>query len=69
MHVVTNVFTSISTTFMQSMNVGQDVDQRASQARSSIICATVALVFGLLATIAVVVYFVYREKKMHESDY
>ena len=54
---------------MQSMNVGQDVVQRASQARSSVICATVALVFGLLATIAVVVYFVYREKKMHESDY
>ena len=52
---------------MQSMDEGQCVDQRASQVRSSLICSTVALVFGLLATIAVVAYIIYREK--NDSDY
>ena len=46
------------------------MDQRASQARSSLICATIALVFGLLATIAGVALIVYRVKEMKkEEDY
>ena len=52
---------------MQSMDEAQDVDQRASQVRSSIICASVALVFGLLATLAVVAYIIYREKEIHDD--
>ena len=55
--------------FMQSMDEGQDVDQRASQARTSLIFSTVALVFGLLATIAVVVVsIIYVEKIRNEPD-
>ena len=46
------------------------MDQRASQACSSLICATIAFVFGFLATIAGVVLIVYKVKEMKkEEDY
>ena len=55
---------------MQSTD-GQDMDRRDSWACCSIICVTVALLSGLVITVAVIAYIVpiIRVFIINESDY
>ena len=54
---------------MQSMDYEQNEDKRISLVRNSTICTTSALLFGLVITVAVTAFTIYKVKEIIESDY